>query len=214
MPRKVIIDCDPGIDDALALALALFDPRLEVVAVTAVAGNVPADRVTSNAQAIIERLDPPRAHLGRAQLARAVEVALLTGTPLSVWHAQAPGAPRRSARYLLVDPGPALRSRIDARLHEMLRTGWEREVAALDSKISEDAPAWNASGYRAVRDLVRGAASREDAIARAFVDTRQYAKRQRTWFRHQLPASSVTTIDPTVPNAIDVARRWLEREGK
>ncbi len=34
MARKVIIDCDPGIDDALALALSLFDPRLEVVAVT------------------------------------------------------------------------------------------------------------------------------------------------------------------------------------
>jgi purine nucleosidase len=60
MPRKVIIDCDPGIDDALALTLALFDPRLEVVAVTAVAGNVPAERVTTNVQAVVERLDPPR----------------------------------------------------------------------------------------------------------------------------------------------------------
>jgi len=60
MPRKVIIDCDPGIDDALALTLALFDPRLEVVAVTAVAGNVPAERATLNVQAIVERLDPPR----------------------------------------------------------------------------------------------------------------------------------------------------------
>src|SRR5262245_26087313 len=60
MPRKVIIDCDPGIDDALALTLALFDPRLEVVAVTAVGGNVSAERATVNVQAIIERLDPPR----------------------------------------------------------------------------------------------------------------------------------------------------------
>jgi inosine-uridine nucleoside N-ribohydrolase len=60
MPRKVIIDCDPGIDDALALTLALFDPRLEVVAVTAVAGNVSAERATLNVQAIVERLDPPR----------------------------------------------------------------------------------------------------------------------------------------------------------
>src|SRR4029079_4313740 len=60
MPRKIIIDCDPGIDDAVALTLALFDPRLEVVAVTAVAGNVPAERATLNVQAIVERLDPPR----------------------------------------------------------------------------------------------------------------------------------------------------------
>jgi inosine-uridine nucleoside N-ribohydrolase len=73
MPRKVIIDCDPGIDDALALTLALFDPRLEVVAVTAVAGNVPADRATLNVQAIVERLDPPRyPRLGAAAAAEDV----------------------------------------------------------------------------------------------------------------------------------------------
>lgn len=60
MARKVIIDCDPGIDDAVALTMALFDPRLEVVAVTAVAGNVPAKHATLNVQALIEQLDPPR----------------------------------------------------------------------------------------------------------------------------------------------------------
>ncbi|HZL91420.1 MAG TPA: nucleoside hydrolase [Pirellulaceae bacterium] len=60
MPRKVIIDCDPGIDDAVALTMALFDSRLEVAAVTAVAGNVDADQATRNVQAIIEQLDPPR----------------------------------------------------------------------------------------------------------------------------------------------------------
>ena len=38
MAKKVIIDCDPGIDDAVALCMALFDPRLEVVAITATAG--------------------------------------------------------------------------------------------------------------------------------------------------------------------------------
>ena len=60
MARKVIIDCDPGIDDAVALAMALFDPRLEVVAVTAVAGNVTAELATRNVQALIEQLDPPK----------------------------------------------------------------------------------------------------------------------------------------------------------
>ena len=60
MARKVIIDCDPGIDDAIALCLALFDPRLEVVAVTAAAGNVPAEQASRNVQTTIERLDPPR----------------------------------------------------------------------------------------------------------------------------------------------------------
>lgn len=60
MPRKIIIDCDPGIDDAFTLALALFDPRLEVVAVTAVEGNVPAEQATQNVQTCIEQLDPPK----------------------------------------------------------------------------------------------------------------------------------------------------------
>lgn len=59
-PRKLIIDCDPGIDDAIALAMALFDPRLEVLAVTAVAGNVSAEQATANLQALVSFLDPPR----------------------------------------------------------------------------------------------------------------------------------------------------------
>lgn len=60
MARKVILDVDPGIDDAVALCLALFDPRLEVLAVTAVGGNVAPDQANRNVQAVIEQLDPPR----------------------------------------------------------------------------------------------------------------------------------------------------------
>lgn len=60
MPRKVILDIDPGIDDALALAIALFDPQLEVVAVTATSGCVGAERSTANLQALVNLLDPPR----------------------------------------------------------------------------------------------------------------------------------------------------------
>lgn len=60
MARKVIIDCDPGIDDAAALCLALFDPRLDVIAVTAVAGNVSAELASRNVQVVVDQLDPPR----------------------------------------------------------------------------------------------------------------------------------------------------------
>lgn len=60
MRRKVILDVDPGIDDAVALVMALFDPRLEVVAVTATGGNVPAEQATANLQALVGLLDPPR----------------------------------------------------------------------------------------------------------------------------------------------------------
>ena len=60
MARKVILDVDPGVDDALALSFALFHPGLDVVAVTAVGGNCSPAQATRNMQAIVEGLDPPR----------------------------------------------------------------------------------------------------------------------------------------------------------
>jgi inosine-uridine nucleoside N-ribohydrolase len=60
MPRKVILDVDPGVSDALAMCLAIAHPELEVVAVTATGGNVHPKQASRNVQAIIEHLDPPR----------------------------------------------------------------------------------------------------------------------------------------------------------
>jgi len=60
MPKKVILDVDPGIDDAMALCMALFHPDLEVLAITAVGGNCSAEQATRNVQALVEQLDPPR----------------------------------------------------------------------------------------------------------------------------------------------------------
>ena len=60
MARKVILDVDPGVDDALALAFALLHPGLDVVAVTAVGGNCSPADASRNMQAIVEALDPPR----------------------------------------------------------------------------------------------------------------------------------------------------------
>jgi purine nucleosidase len=58
--KKVILDVDPGIDDAVALTMALFEPSIDVVAVTATGGNVTPEQAALNVQAIIEQLDPPR----------------------------------------------------------------------------------------------------------------------------------------------------------
>jgi inosine-uridine nucleoside N-ribohydrolase len=60
MPRKVIIDCDMGIDDAVALCMSLFDSRVEVLAVTATEGCVTADQANCNLHAIVAELDPNR----------------------------------------------------------------------------------------------------------------------------------------------------------
>ncbi|NUQ19802.1 MAG: tRNA (adenosine(37)-N6)-dimethylallyltransferase MiaA [Gemmatimonadaceae bacterium] len=155
-----------------------------------------------------ERLDPSRAHLGRAQLLRAIEVALLTGERLSDLHARPVRAPRFRARYLVVDPGPLLADRIEQRVDRMFDAGWGDEVGGLMNGVPEDAPAWNAAGYEAVRDQLRGLVAPAAARERVIIETRQYAKRQRTWMRHQLDAALVTRIDPTAPDALERAERW------
>ncbi|MBW3540740.1 MAG: nucleoside hydrolase [Planctomycetes bacterium] len=58
MAHKIIIDADPGIGDALAITLALMDPELDVVGITATAGCVTPDAATRNVQALVENLDP------------------------------------------------------------------------------------------------------------------------------------------------------------
>lgn len=76
MTRKLLIDCDPGIDDAIAVCLALFDPRLEVVGITATAGNVDAHQATSNVIALLDRIDPPKwPRVGAATVSDRVPVA-------------------------------------------------------------------------------------------------------------------------------------------
>ena len=154
-------------------------------------------------------LDPERAHLGRAQLLRAIEVALISGHRLSDLHRARARPARRSARYLVVDPGPALAGRIETRLDAMLEGGWVDEVRGLIEGVPADAPAWNATGYRVVRELVRGVVDRDAAREQILIATRQYAKRQRTWLRHQIDQSAVTTLDPADPSSAAFAERWL-----
>jgi tRNA dimethylallyltransferase len=156
-----------------------------------------------------EQIDPARAHLGRTQLLRAIEIGVLTGRPISAWHREQSRAPTVRARWLVVTPRPAvLAHRIEERVDAMLRAGWENEVRELMQTVPDDAPAWDATGYRAVRERVRGSLTRDGTRARIIVETRQYAKRQRTWFRHQLPDERVTRIDPTEERALDLAKRW------
>jgi tRNA dimethylallyltransferase len=162
----------------------------------------------------VARLDPARAHLGRAQLLRAAEVALLSGTPLSEWHARGSSHPAIEARWLIVDPGSVLDARLDRRRAEMLDAGWLDEVRALDRKYPGDAPAWNACGYREIRAVVQGTTSLADAMERVRISTRQYAKRQRTWFRNQLQeVGPVTRVDPTAADGAAVAEHWYHAEG-
>jgi tRNA dimethylallyltransferase len=76
--------------------------------------------------------------------------------------------------------------------------------------VPADAPAWNSTGYGAVRRGVLGECSRANAYEEILIATRQYAKRQRTWFRHQLPADAVMRLDPLAPAWRDAVAAWME----
>jgi len=156
----------------------------------------------------VTELDPPRAALGRTQLLRALEIALLTGRRVSDLHRERHRPARWAARYLVVDPGPQLAQRIETRVDAMLDAGWRDEVRRLIGEVPADAPAWNATGYRTIRQLEAGELSEREAVQRVVVDTRQYAKRQRTWFRHQLAADVVTRLDPRAPDWESRALSW------
>ena len=156
-----------------------------------------------------EALDPTRAGLGRTQRLRAVETALLTGQRLSDLHAAAP-RPMRRVRYLVVDPGGVLARWIEGRVDGMVAAGWENEVRALERHVPAHAPAWDACGYRDMVRLAHDECSVSAAREAIVIATRQYAKRQRTWFRHQLDAAAITRCDPTDPRHLDVAAAWWQ----
>ena len=161
-------------------------------------------------------LDPARAQLGRTQLLRAIETALLSGERISDLHerdrqSRATSRTDGGASYLVIDPGASLAGRIGTRIDGMIDAGWPDEVRGLVETVAPDAPAWKASGYQAMRDYVEGRVDLSSARQRIIIDTRQYAKRQRTWFRHQLPTAAVTFVNPEAPHAGAVAREWWER---
>jgi tRNA dimethylallyltransferase len=161
-------------------------------------------------------LDPARAHLGRTQLERAIETAILSGKRISELHSlhnvsREASEEATSPAYLVVDPGASLAGRIEARVERMVARGWIDEVDELSRKVPPDAPAWKASGYAAMRKHVEGDLDLSTAKQRVIIETRQYAKRQRTWFRHQLPSMAVTHVNPEDSQARAVVREWWER---
>ena len=153
-------------------------------------------------------LDPVRAHLGRSQLIRAIETALLAGHRISDLYESRSREATLNAAYLIVDPEQGLAERIETRVDEMLDAGWLNEVSMLDKWVPEDAPAWKASGYMTLRLVARDELDLSSARERIIIETRQYAKRQRTWFRHQLGDSPVTRVDPTRPDCQAMVHRW------
>lgn len=122
------------------------------------------------------------------RLVRAWEVLEATGVPLHEWQQRDAGADPLgpSLRVVVLPDRSSVSAAIDARAHRMVEEGVYNEVAALDSlALSDELPATRAVGVREVRAWVRGEATEEVAVAAMQTATRQYAKRQFTWFRNQ-----------------------------
>ncbi len=187
---------EPPLDTARRRSLDAFTARLEPLELLRWAG----------------RLDPGFRGGGRQRAARAVEVALLTGHPLSHWQEVARARGALDPWYIVLTvPRPVLHQRIARRAAEMMQRGLIEEVASVLAEGHAAAgPGLDGIGVREAVDYLHGRRQRgavADAIA---VSTRQYAKRQQTWFRHQL-GGVVLTLDATRPPerlAAEIAEAW------
>jgi tRNA dimethylallyltransferase len=134
-----------------------------------------------------ERLKPR----DKIRIARALEVVEATGRSLTDWHRDGLPPllpPGTFAAVFLAPERDQLYARIDARFDAMLKAGALDEVAALASrKLDPLLPAMKAHGVPALIRHLNGEITREQAAVIGRADTRHYAKRQFTWFRHQLP---------------------------
>jgi tRNA dimethylallyltransferase len=150
---------------------------------------------------------------GPQRLGRTIEVALLTGRALSWWHSQgAPdGEPLNGLIVVLDKDREELDRRIDARVTRMAAEGLVDEVRGLLEKgYGPEDPGMSGTGYREVAAYLGGDMTLEEALDRMRSQTRQYARRQLTWFRHQLPedAIHVDTSRPLDALVAEVVAAW------
>lgn len=127
-----------------------------------------------------------------SRIARALEVVRSTGRPISIWQAERIGGIGDKVQLIpciLLPPREWLTARCDTRFEAMLDAGAVAEVEALLArKLAPDLPVMRAIGVREIASWLAGEIDRETMIAQAQAATRQYAKRQYTWFRNQPPA--------------------------
>ena len=128
----------------------------------------------------------------RQRITRALEVLEASGRPISWWHARET-SPALEARWRMFELGleaKALGERIERRTRAMFDGGLVEETRALlEDGLEPALGRLNAVGYDEALDLIAGRITRAEAEERTSARTRQLAKRQRTWFRHQVQAT-------------------------
>jgi tRNA dimethylallyltransferase len=168
---------------------------------------------------VLKRLDPEAAKkiapADEQKLIRAVEVCVLARKPISEVHrtGRVPLEGWRVRKVGLMPAREKLNDRIHARTDAMLTQGWMREVQSLlESGLSQDSKPFDFIGYRELRAVLHGEITLEAARGAIQQATRQYAKRQLTWFRKEPGVRWFSGFgdDSRVQAA---ALEWLHEEG-
>jgi tRNA dimethylallyltransferase len=127
-----------------------------------------------------------------SRITRALEVIESTGRSIADWRKDKTGGIGSNVdlhALLLLPPRDWLYARCDARFDAMVTSGAVEEVEALLTRnLPSDAPVMRAIGVPEISAMLAGKISREEAVALGKIATRQYAKRQFTWFRNQAPS--------------------------
>jgi tRNA dimethylallyltransferase len=149
-----------------------------------------AERTAESLVAELLTLDPAAAQTINLKnpryVERALEICLLTGRPASEQRTNFHQGPRPGyTGHLLLPERTALCARIDARTPQMFDAGVVEEVRALPPAGQLSATAAKTLGLREIQSLITGTTTRDAAITAIQLATRQYAKRQATWFRRE-----------------------------
>lgn len=155
-------------------------------------GEIAARRGHRHLHRLLKRVDPPSAARispnDTQKLIRALEICFVAGKPLSEIH-QSGREALKGYRFIRIGLQPGrelLAGRIERRVRQMLERGWLEEVAALVQRdASVSAKPLDFIGYRELREHLQGRMTLQESVEAIVVATRQYAKRQMTWFRKE-----------------------------
>jgi tRNA dimethylallyltransferase len=202
---------------ALLEGLAVMPPRSEELRERL--RTTAAEHSAGHLHRVLRRLDKESAGKiaseDKQKLIRAIEICMLTKRPISELHrrGRAPLEGWRPLKIGLMPPREALYERIHARTETMLARGWLEEVRGLlASGFAENAKPFDFIGYRELRAVVRGEMKLEEARVAIQQATRQYAKRQITWFRRESGVHWVNGFGDEEQVRRE-ALAWLESEG-
>jgi len=120
------------------------------------------------------------------RIQRALEISIQTKLPWSVALQRKSVEPMRFPILWVDRDREELYRRIDARVVQMFVDGWLQEIAALCIQVSKDCPAMQGLGYQEIASHLRGELSLADCLTQIQQKTRNYAKRQLTWFRNKV----------------------------